>query len=206
MCSVLSSPSGGGSFLSMDTACLSIDSMCALSLAQLAKRNSRAMANCASASFSVAMESRQPPQTARWPWCPRLRVTQQILGAILLLFQIEAERGKRPLGAVGHDNPLSFACARTQTEKGRGTERSRIESWAQPFPRTRMLRPSKDILRGPRGFRQPLTIRRQFRILGRGRRVQWASNLPVACTPVRETSHIRGQSTKPGTRVIITTV
>jgi hypothetical protein len=68
------------------------------------------------------------------------------------------------LSAVGHDNPLSVVCARTQTEKGLLIRRrSRIESWAQPgmghpFPRTWMLRPSEDILEDPMSFRQPIAI------------------------------------------------
>jgi hypothetical protein len=37
-----------------------------------------------------------------------------------------------------------------------------IVSWAQPFPRTWMLRQSGDILEGPMGFRQPITTRRLF--------------------------------------------
>ena len=31
-------------------------------------------------------------------------------------------------------------------------------SWAQPFPRTWMLRPSADILEDPMGFRQPAAV------------------------------------------------
>ena len=61
-----------------------------------------------------------------------------------------------------------------------------MESWAQPFPRTRMLRPSEDILRGPRGFRQPLTIRRQFTNPTNYRLARWA------CLFQREV-HIREQ-------------
>jgi hypothetical protein len=64
-------------------------------------------------------------------------------------------------------------CLRPHSDR-KGTfirEKSRTESWAQPFPRTWMLRPSAYILRGSWGGRQPLAVRRQF--TKRGRVAKW---------------------------------
>ena len=61
-------------------------------------------------------------------------------------------------------------CLRPHSDR-KGTvmrEKPRTKSWAQPFPRTWMLRPSGHILRGPNGFRQLIAMSRQFRILGEG--------------------------------------
>jgi hypothetical protein len=42
---------------------------------------------------------------------------------MLLLFEIEAERGRRPLCTVGHDNPLSFVYGlRRRNIKGRAPD------------------------------------------------------------------------------------
>jgi hypothetical protein len=72
---------------------------------------------------------------------------EEVLRALPLLFQIEPEGGVR-IGRTWHADPLSRACVRTRLKEDDGSRcANRSWSWAQPFPRTWMLRPSVFILR-----------------------------------------------------------
>jgi hypothetical protein len=72
-----------------------------------------------------------------------------------------------------------------------------MESWAQPFPRTRMLRPSEDILRGSRGFRQRLTIRQQFANSGEGQARSVGVQSPKTLHPYAEGPSVVRSETEP---------
>jgi hypothetical protein len=77
-----------------------------------------------------------------------LRGLQQVFRAFLLLLEIETERSVRLRVVSAHASLLSGVCVRSQTEKRRvDGSVSSDESWAQPFPRTWMLRPSEAIVR-----------------------------------------------------------
>src|SRR5579871_2658082 len=74
------------------------------------------------------------------------RGLEQVPGAFALLFEIET---KLRIGSerVGHDRVPYRRPAFAQADKGEDRpSRSGLLSWAQPFPRTWMLRPSADML------------------------------------------------------------
>jgi hypothetical protein len=93
-------------------------------------------------------ESGRVGETPASRWIAGTDRAEQFLRALTLLFQIESEGGVR-VGRAGHaDSP--FACLRPhQAKEDDGSQRAnRSWSWAQPFTRTWMLRPSAFILRG----------------------------------------------------------